>query len=186
MAIVQISKIQQRRGLNQDLPALSSAELAWSIDTRQLYIGNGTAQEGAPTEGVTEILTQHSLTNFTNNFTSNFAALTGNVSGIISQLSYLGVPQQAALGSNSSGVFLNVTQPNALMKYTFQQGTSHRTGSFILNYYPNNGTVSFSEEYDSTGDTDLVFTANAGTGSANILYSTVTATTVTYTVEYLV
>ena len=60
MAIVQISRIQIRRGLNQDLPQLASAEMGWSLDTQQLYIGNGTTQEGAPSTGVTEILTQHS------------------------------------------------------------------------------------------------------------------------------
>jgi hypothetical protein len=60
MAVVQISRIQQRRGLQQDLPQLASAELGWSIDTQQLYIGNGTIAEGAPNIGVTEILTQNS------------------------------------------------------------------------------------------------------------------------------
>jgi hypothetical protein len=60
MAIVQISRIQIRRGLNQDLPQLASAEMGWSLDTQQLYIGNGTITEGAPTAGVTEILTEHS------------------------------------------------------------------------------------------------------------------------------
>ena len=60
MAIVQISRITHRKGLQQDLPALASAELGWSLDTRQLYIGNGTITEGAPTEGVTEILTEFS------------------------------------------------------------------------------------------------------------------------------
>lgn len=60
MAIIQISKIQHRRGLSQDLPQLASAELGWSIDTRQLYIGNGTIEEGAPTLGNTEILTEYS------------------------------------------------------------------------------------------------------------------------------
>jgi hypothetical protein len=59
MAVVQISRIQARRGLQQDLPALASAEFAWSVDTRKLYIGNGTLAEGAPTEGATEILTQY-------------------------------------------------------------------------------------------------------------------------------
>jgi hypothetical protein len=59
MAIVQISRIQHRKGLQQDLPQLASAELGWSVDTRQLYIGNGTIAEGAPTEGVTEVLTQY-------------------------------------------------------------------------------------------------------------------------------
>ena len=60
MAITQISQIQQRRGLNQDLPQLASAEMGWSLDTRQLFIGNGTIAEGAPSVGLTEILTQYS------------------------------------------------------------------------------------------------------------------------------
>lgn len=60
MAIVQISRIQHRRGLQQDLPQLASAELGWSIDSRKLYIGNGTLEEGAPTQGVTQILTEFS------------------------------------------------------------------------------------------------------------------------------
>ena len=46
MAIVQISQIQIRRGLNQDLPQLASGEMGWSTDSRQLYIGNGVV--GAP------------------------------------------------------------------------------------------------------------------------------------------
>lgn len=60
MAVTQVSRIQVRRGLQQDLPQLASAELGWSIDTRKLYIGNGTLEEGAPTVGVTEILTSQS------------------------------------------------------------------------------------------------------------------------------
>ena len=59
--ILQISRIQQRRGLQEDLPEmLASAELGWSIDQRRLFIGNGTHEEGAPELGNTEILTTHS------------------------------------------------------------------------------------------------------------------------------
>ena len=65
MAIVQISRIQHRRGLQQDLPQLASAELGWSIDERRLYIGNGTTEEGAPVEGVTEIVTAPNLLDIT-------------------------------------------------------------------------------------------------------------------------
>lgn len=65
MAIVQISRIQHRRGLQQDLPQLASGELGWSIDERRLYIGNGTIEEGAPTEGVTEIVTAPNLLDIT-------------------------------------------------------------------------------------------------------------------------
>ena len=60
MAIVQISRIQIRRGLQQDLPQLASAEMGWSLDTQRLFIGNGLPSEGAPATGVTEILTNHS------------------------------------------------------------------------------------------------------------------------------
>ena len=61
MAIVQISRITQRKGLAQDLPSpLAGAELGWATDTRRLYIGNGTLQEGAPVVGNTEVLTEFS------------------------------------------------------------------------------------------------------------------------------
>ena len=61
MAIVQISRITQRKGLAIDLPdPLASAELGWAIDERKLYIGNGTLEEGAPVIGNTEVLTQFS------------------------------------------------------------------------------------------------------------------------------
>ena len=60
MAIVQISRITNRKGLQENLPQLAGAELGWSIDERRLFIGNGTLQEGAPVVGNTEILTEFS------------------------------------------------------------------------------------------------------------------------------
>ena len=60
MAIVQISRIQHRQGLNENLPQLAGGEFGWSLDTRQLYIGNGTTANGAPVIGNTEILTEFS------------------------------------------------------------------------------------------------------------------------------
>lgn len=60
MAILQISRIQHRRGTSDNLPQLSAAELGWSVDNRKLYIGNGTIEEGAPIIGNTEILTEFS------------------------------------------------------------------------------------------------------------------------------
>jgi hypothetical protein len=60
MAIVQISRITQRKGLQENLPQLAGAEFGWSIDERRLFIGNGTLQEGAPVIGNTEILTEFS------------------------------------------------------------------------------------------------------------------------------
>lgn len=60
MPIVQISRITNRKGLQENLPQLAGAELGWSIDQRRLFIGNGTLQEGAPVVGNTEILTEFS------------------------------------------------------------------------------------------------------------------------------
>ena len=60
MAIVQISRITNRKGLTENLPQLAGAELGWCIDSRRLFIGNGTLQEGAPVIGNTEILTEFS------------------------------------------------------------------------------------------------------------------------------
>ena len=62
MAIVQISRITQRKGLLNDLPEpLAPAELGWAVDTRQLYIGPGTLAEGSPDEyNNVEILTEYS------------------------------------------------------------------------------------------------------------------------------
>jgi len=60
MAIVQISRITNRKGLTQDLPQLDGAEFGWCVDSRRLFIGNGTLTEGAPTIGNTEILTEFS------------------------------------------------------------------------------------------------------------------------------
>ena len=60
MAIVQISRITNRKGLTENLPQLAGAELGWCTDSRRLFIGNGTLQDGAPVIGNTEILTEFS------------------------------------------------------------------------------------------------------------------------------
>ena len=57
MPVVQISRIQNRRGIATDLPQLAAGELGWAIDEQRLYIGNGTVADGAPAVGNTEILT---------------------------------------------------------------------------------------------------------------------------------
>ena len=56
MAIVSISRLQQRRGLLADLPVnLNEAEFGWCLDTRQLFIGNGNTYTGN-----SQVLTQWS------------------------------------------------------------------------------------------------------------------------------
>lgn len=68
MAVVQISKIQVRRGLKSqtNIPTLSAGEFAWAIDAQELYIGNGAVSEGAPAIGNTQILTLNDASNIFN------------------------------------------------------------------------------------------------------------------------
>lgn len=65
MAIIQVSRVQVRRGRTSQagFPQLASGEFGWSIDEQQLYIGNGAVSEGAPAVGNTRILTTND-TNF--------------------------------------------------------------------------------------------------------------------------
>jgi hypothetical protein len=65
MAVVQISRIQIRRGKANSgtgIPQLASGELAWAVDTQELYIGNGSVAEGSPGVGNTKVLTQNDIT----------------------------------------------------------------------------------------------------------------------------
>jgi hypothetical protein len=62
MAVVQISKIQVRRGRKSSesgVPQLASGEMAWTVDTQELFIGNGSVAEGAPAVGNSKVLTEH-------------------------------------------------------------------------------------------------------------------------------
>ena len=62
MAVVQISRVQVRRGRKNagtSVPQLASGEMGWAIDSQELFIGNGSIQEGAPYVGNTKVLTEH-------------------------------------------------------------------------------------------------------------------------------
>ena len=62
MAVVQISRIQVRRGQKNQgsgIPQLAGGELGFAVDTRELYIGNGSVTEGAPQVGNTKVLTEY-------------------------------------------------------------------------------------------------------------------------------
>ena len=62
MAVVQISRIQVRRGQENQgtgVPQLAGGEFGWAVDTQKLYIGNGAVSEGSPAVGNTKILTEN-------------------------------------------------------------------------------------------------------------------------------
>lgn len=74
MAVIQISKIQIRRGqtTEQGMPQLASGEMGWSIDEQRLFIGSGSVAEGAPAVDNIEILTEERMFDLlsTGNFTA--------------------------------------------------------------------------------------------------------------------
>lgn len=156
MSIVQISQIKHRRGTSENLPQLASAELGWSVDTQQLYIGNGTLEEGAPEVGNTEILTVHSTIagvtklaqSFTNNTTTNVASLA-----------------------------FDSTDPSIIVTYSGQRphtdGTNAniRTGTLTVSQYLSRND--FLDQHSEIGDAGFTF---AVTQVANVCVVSVTTT----------
>ena len=82
MPIVQISRIQHRRGLKTDLPQLAAGELGWVVDEQRLYIGNGTVADGAPAVGNTEIMTAGTST-FSSALTYTYKGYLGDSTPIV-------------------------------------------------------------------------------------------------------
>ena len=195
MAIVQISRIQIRRGLNQDLPQLASAEMGWSVDTQQLYIGNGTISEGAPQTGITEILTVRSLSQLTNSFSANVAQLNANIAaGIVTvqglvqnAVANIGniTANSATLSASSSGGITTFTANDVTISYTLNQGsTIRRTG--VITASLTSSSVSFTDDYTETGGaSDITLNITGTNTSGNWAYNTTTATTIKYSIKTL-
>ncbi len=196
MAVIQISRIQHRRGLQSDLPNLASAELGWSVDTRKLYIGNGTTEEGAPSLGRTEILTQYSILDFESQYTANIAVLqsnvvvlTGNIVSLESRVTALeGATTDETHVALSAGVvtaqtITNTSANNAVITYTMSQGSAQRTGTIRVARVTSD--VSYEEDYTETGATDIVFSMNANVTHTNLNYTSSTAANLTYRINSL-
>ena len=136
MAITQNSRIQIRKGLYDDLPQLASGEFGWAIDTRQLFVGNGTVAEGAPTVGNTEILTIHSSFG---SLDINTASLT--LSSIILPIGiYTPTANVFGISSRSADV-LRLTNPvNSVNSLTITGGISG-DGPTISSYGESNKNI---------------------------------------------
>ena len=135
MAIVQISQIKHRRGTNENLPQLASAELGWSVDTQQLYIGNGTLEEGAPEIGNTEILTQN----------SPIPGLPATQSQTLSFGTTANVVSSAFTSAN----------PGVTINYTILRGGNARQGYLRIGQFLSN--LAYDEEYTETADVGVTF-----------------------------
>jgi hypothetical protein len=124
VAIVQISRITQRKGLEADLPQpLAGAELGWAVDQRRLFIGNGTIEDGAPIVGNTEVLTEFSdILGFASQYTykgdaAGYTVQTGSTPGdpvaqsIQSRLdSYAVITDFGATGDGVTDVTANINR----------------------------------------------------------------------------
>jgi|688.fasta_scaffold03540_6 hypothetical protein len=151
MAIVQISQVKHRRGLQEDLPQLASAELGWSIDTRRLFIGNGGLDEGAPETGNTEILTEYSNIPGVTSYTQTLDDNTANVA--------------------VANMVFDSTEPGVMLDYRIDRAGNVRVGSLRISQLLTN--LGWDEEYTETNNIGITF--NVYTISST--YAQVTATT---------
>jgi hypothetical protein len=190
MAIVQISRIQQRRGLEQDLPQLASGEMGWSTDTNKLYIGNGTLAEGSPLPGQnTEILTQYSIVTLSDNLSSNIGQIASAVSSLqfttASLATQTGQDISIVLPPTSTGTISAITANNALVTYTLSQGTKQRTGTLTMSRWFAGAPVTYHEDYTETALTDVTFSFDSNSTQANLNYTTSTVTSMLYNIKAL-
>ena len=179
MAVIQISKIQVRRGLQENLPQLASGEMGWSVDERRLYIGNGTLVEGAPTVGITEILTEYSA----DNNVANIALLQSNVSILQSYASLTSnnvAKTTLVLASNigsATNTALTLTDSlTNLIDYRITRGIEARVGTIKVTQISGNVAV-VDDEYTETGDTGVTLSFFAYGNSAVLQYITTNTST---------
>jgi hypothetical protein len=180
MAVITVSKIQVRSGLQEDLPTLDTAEFGWCVDTQRLFIGKGTLAEGAPVTGVTEILTEYSIALLNYNiaqFESNIAIFDDNVANLLAVTGNL-QPKTVQVFDNQSSItnIGNVTinsLSSQIINYNITRSTSNRVGTIRVTNYSGT-TIAFEDNYSETATTgvSLYFTGNTITGNAVLGYTT--------------
>ena len=178
MAIVQISRITQRKGLFNDLPEpLAGAELGWATDERKLYIGNGTLAEGAPVVGNTEILTEYSDV-----FAGRSEFFFGNY--------VIEAKSPATLNNNATATTIFTidasTIPAFEVKYMIRRGVYTRTGTYIVvgSTDGNSGSLATSDANPvQNGSTGVSFVVSESTSTITFAYSS-TNTGITGTLYY--
>ena len=161
MAILQISRIQLRRGLKEDLPQLAGAEMGWAVDTRELYIGNTTSNASPFPGESTRILTELDLQG-QDFFIGNITLLSGAV--------------------NNVAVIIEPTLSSIIVNYSLVGATDQRTGSMKISSV--GSTVVYEDDYVETGDLGITLTPNVTVtaGNVSLLYtSTATSNVQLYT-----
>jgi hypothetical protein len=162
MAVIQISKIQVRRGLQENLPQLASGEMGWSVDERRLYIGNGTLVEGAPVTGVTEILTEYS------NVVLTASSIAANIA-----IAALGDAATETLIDNTTANIGNITIPtinSRIIDYNIIRGSDTRVGSMKVTNLA--GSPVIEEDYTETANIGVALTFIANSSNVTMSYTT--------------
>ena len=150
MAIIQISKIQQRTGNLVDLPQLDEAEFGWATDTKRLFIG-----KSVPNENI-EVLTSYSNISFsqvTGSFGGNLNIDTPQTGQF---LTYVG---STATWQNSGG---NSLQPSNSALYT----TNDIHLGNVSHVKMGGGAIGYVLQTDGTGNLTW---SSKGTITANII-----------------
>jgi len=171
MAILQISRIQSRRGLREDLPTLSSAELGWAIDTRELYIGNGDPGESSPMPGKnTRILTEFDLL--------------GNGQSIFD------ITLQGNVLSPNLAVVIEPNLNSVIVNYSIVRDLDQRTGTMKISSNVNGTSVSYEDDYIESSNIGITLVPNVTilSGQISLLYTSTagnTATLSTTSIEFI-
>ena len=176
MAVIQISKIQVRRGLQENLPQLASGEMGWSIDERRLYIGNGTLVEGAPTVGVTEILTEY----------SNVILTASSIAAYIA-IAALGDAATETLLNNTTANIGNITIPTVnsrIIDYNIVRGTNTRVGSIKVTNLA--GSPVIEDDYTETANIGVALTFIANSSNVTMSYTTSDSSGTNATLNYYI
>ena len=183
MAIVQVSRITNRKGLAENVPQLAGAELGWAIDERRLFIGNGTLQEGAPIIGNTEVLTEYSDV-FSGRTQFSFGDYIVNAGTSVT------------IEDNTTGTFFTI-DANAIpafeVKYMIRRGTYTQTGTYnvVASTDGTGGNLAYQDYPLTTGnptynvDPGVAFNISETASTISFGYTS-TSTGVTGTLYYTV
>lgn len=165
MAIVQLSRITNRRGLQQDLPQLAPGELGWCLDTRLLFIGNGLIEEGSPAIGNTEVLTEF----------SNIKRLVEQIDGPL-QFNVAGVrilDDAEGDGINpltDSGFVFPNSASSVRLEYQIKRNGQSRMGCMDISF--NSGGVFYSDNYVEPAVLGVVIEPVFSFGTKRLFYTT--------------
>jgi hypothetical protein len=186
MAVIQVSQIQVRSGYQEDLPALSTGEFGWCVDTQRLFIGNGTLAESAPQTGVTEILTEYSIglinvglagveANVANLQTS-VTSLQSNVAALQTAIAFNSVTLTGnthipATINYSGNPVINISTLNSnSFEYSITRGTASRVGTVKITN--SNGVAYYEDDYSETALTGVTLSFANISGNAVLQYTT--------------